>query len=145
MPTWTAHNDFKPAAAQCLSHNRVSSSAIEHKAVGDRVFPSRRGKDVPHTPQIAFPFLSNITDKHKRQRMPDAHRSEQGGDRQHRCHTGAVVGNSGTVNAASLLTDIKRRVGGKNSVDVRAERNVAASKARMRSKDISHIVDADVV
>jgi hypothetical protein len=64
---------------------------------------------------------------------------------QQRSSARAIVRYSRAVNAASLLPDIQRSVGGKNSVDMRAQSDVAPAKSRMCAKDISDIIDPDIV
>src|SRR5262249_13456966 len=46
---------------------------------------------------------------------------------------------------ASLVTNVQRRVRRKDGIDVRTERDVAASEAGMRTEDVADIIDADVV
>ena len=77
--------------------------------------------------------------------MSNADRAQQGGDGQHGGNSRAVVGNSGPVNAASLLADIQRRVRGKNRVNVGAEGYIPLAEAGMNAENISHIIDANVV
>src|SRR5579862_4643585 len=100
---------------------------------------------MPHTAQIPFAFFANIADKHERQRVPDAHRPQQGCNPQHGGNTGAIVRNTGSVNPASLLADIQRGIRRKNRVDVRAERNETPAKSGMSSKYVADIIDANVI
>src|SRR5208337_4672886 len=105
----------------------------------------RRGKNVPHPAEVAFAFFSNVADEHEGQRMADAYRAQQRGDGQHRDHAGSVVGDSGAVDAASLLANVQGRIRRKYGVDVGAERDVAASEAGMRTENVAYVVDADVI
>ena len=106
MPAWAAHDDFKAAAAEGLGHNGVRAGAVEHHTVGNRIFPSWRGKNMAHAAEVAFSLFAHVADENEWQRMPDPHRPQQCRNGQHRGHAGTVVGDPGTIQAASLLADI---------------------------------------
>ena len=145
VPARSAHDHFKPAAAQGFGHDRVRACSVEHEAVSNRIFPARRRKNVPHAAQVAFALFAHISDKHKRQRMPDANVAQQRRNRQQRRHACTVVGNPRPVDAASLLADIQRCVRRKHGVNMRTQRHIAPSKSGMDAEDVAHIVDANIV
>ncbi len=152
MPARTAHNHLKAPAAQGLGDNRIGARTVEHHAVGNRILPARRGKNVPHAAQIALTFFAHITDKHKRQRVPQPNHSQQRGNPKHRRHARAVVGNSRPIQPAALLPDVERSVRGKYGIDVRAQRHIPLPKSRfhepepgMHAKHVAHIVNANIV
>ncbi len=145
MSARTAHDHFKAAAAQGFGHNRVRARAIENHAVGDRILPAWRGKNVPHPTQIAFALFAHIANKNKRQRVPHPHRTQQCGNREHRRHARAVIGNSRPIQSAALLANVQRRVRRKHSIDVRAQRHIALSESGMQTEHVAHIIDANII
>src|SRR5579862_9608729 len=110
MPAWTANDHFETPAAKGFRNNRVRARTVEYKAVGDRILPTRRGKNMTHAAKIAFTFFPDISDEDKRQRMPDPDRAQQRCNRKHRHDSGTVVGNARSINAASLLPDVQRSI-----------------------------------
>ena len=63
MSPGSAHDDFKAAAAQSFSHDRVRTRAVQDQAISDRVFPAGMGKNVAHAAQIAFSLFAYVADE----------------------------------------------------------------------------------
>ena len=65
VPARTAHDHFKAPAAKGLGDDGVGACAVEDQAIGDRIFPARRGKNMPHATQVAFALFPDVSDKNK--------------------------------------------------------------------------------
>ena len=109
----SAHNYLEPAAAQRFGDDGVGTGAIQDQAVSDGILPAWRGKNVPHAAQIAFALFANVANEQKRHLVTHAHRTQQRRDAKQGSDPGSVIGNTGAVQASSLLANVERRSRGK--------------------------------
>src|SRR5262249_38743736 len=140
MAPRTSHRDFEATAAESLGDDRVRSCAVEHYAGLDRALPLRIGKNMGHTTQIAFALLAHIADENKRSRVRKIEVLKCCCNGKHCGYTRRIVRNTRTVEFAPLLADVERSVGGKDRVQVGADRDHRSRIAALATEDVPDAV-----
>ena len=98
-----------------------------------------------HAAQVAFTLFADVANKDERQSMPEPNGPQNCSNSQHSRYARTVIGNARTVEAASLLSDVEWRAGGKDRVNVRTERNVTPAETGMNSEHVAHVVAVNVI
>ena len=140
-----SHDNFEATAAQRFRDNSVRAGAVEHEIVADSFLPARDRKNVAHTPQVALTFFPHVPDEQKWLCMANARCSQHASDGQQRGDSRTIIGNSGTVKPRSLLANIQRRSRRKDSINMRADRNIVLSSSWTNAEDIAHVVAVNIL
>ncbi len=144
MAAGAAGDDFEAAAAEGLGDDGVGAGAIDDNAVCNGIAPARRLEDMAHAAQVAFSFFAHVANEDEGQGVRNLRAGNHGRDGEHGGDTGAVVGNSGAIQASALLADVERRGCRKHGVDMRAEGDVAVAVTGAESEDVADLVDLDM-